>query len=45
MTSPEFIALKARLDHLIHPPAGEDGDGDPIVTPMVKLTLVGDEVE
>jgi NitT/TauT family transport system ATP-binding protein len=45
ITSPEFIALKARLDHLIHPPTEEGEDGDLVVTPMVKLTLVGDEVE
>lgn len=44
ITSPEFMALKQRLDDLIHPPAGE-GDEDIIVTPMVKLTVAGDEVE
>ena len=45
--TPEFIALKHRLDDLIHPPAdpNDTGDEDLIVTPMVKLTLVGDEVE
>ena len=42
--SPEFIALKARLDHLIHPAAEGDNE-DLIVTPMVKLTVAGDEVE
>ena len=45
ITSPEFMALKARLDHLIHPPAGEGGDDDLVVPPMVKLTVAGDEVE
>jgi len=46
-TTPEFIALKQRLDELIHPPLdpNDTGDEDLIVTPMVKLTLVGDEVD
>ncbi len=44
MSCPEFIAIKQRLDDLIHPPAGE-GDEDLVVTPMVKLTAAGDEVE
>lgn len=43
-TTPEFIALKQRLDELIHPPL-EEGEEDLIVTPMVKLTVAGDEVE
>lgn len=40
--SAEFLALKRRLDHHIHPPmetAGVD------LLPMVKLTHAGDEVE
>jgi GTPase involved in cell partitioning and DNA repair len=39
--------LKQRLDELIHPPLdpNDTGDEDLIATPMVKLTLVGDEVE
>ena len=45
ITSPEFMALKARLDQLIHPPAGEGDDGELAITPMVKLTVAGDEVE
>ncbi|MDB6070005.1 MAG: transporter related [Verrucomicrobiales bacterium] len=44
ITSPEFLALKARLDALIHPPADE-GDDDLLPVPMVKLTVAGDEVE
>ena len=44
ITSPEFIALKARLDDLTHPPT-EEGEEDLQVPPMVKLTLAGDEVE
>ena len=42
--SPEFLALKARLDHLIHAPAsGEDEEEDKL--PMIKMTHAGDEVE
>ncbi|MES2470364.1 MAG: ABC transporter ATP-binding protein [Verrucomicrobiota bacterium] len=44
ITSPEFIALKARLDELIHPPQPE-GEEEITVPPMVKLTVAGDEVE
>jgi NitT/TauT family transport system ATP-binding protein len=39
--SPEFLALKARLDELIHGPA--DAPEDKL--PVVKLTEAGDEVE
>jgi len=39
---PEFLALKKRLEHHIHPPVeGEPADK----LPMVKLTHAGDEVE
>lgn len=44
ITSPEFIALKARLDELIHPPQPE-GEEEITIPPMVKLTVAGDEVE
>ena len=44
ITSPEFIALKARLDELIHPPQPE-GEKEITIPPMVKLTVAGDEVE
>lgn len=44
ITSAEFIALKARLDELIHPPQLE-GEEEMPVPPMVKLTVAGDEVE
>ena len=44
ITTPEFIALKARLDELIHPPQPE-GEEEITVPPMVKLTVAGDEVE
>ncbi len=42
--SPEFIALKARLDHLIHAPAG-DADEEEDKLPVIKMTTAGDEVE
>ena len=38
---PEFLALKRRLEELIHPPVEFDDEK----LPMVKLTTVGDEVE
>ncbi len=42
LPSPEFQATRAHLDHLIHPPQPA-----PVVEriPMVRFTLVGDEVE
>jgi NitT/TauT family transport system ATP-binding protein len=39
--TPEFLALKKRLEHHIHPPFEEAEDR----LPMVKLTHAGDEVE
>jgi len=39
--SPEFLALKARLDELIHGPA----DAPEEKLPVIKLTEAGDEVE
>jgi NitT/TauT family transport system ATP-binding protein len=44
ITSPEFIALKARLDELIHPLQPEGGE-EITIPPMVTLTVAGDEVE
>jgi NitT/TauT family transport system ATP-binding protein len=41
LLSPEFIALKHRLDELIHAPAETEEDR----LPMIKLTEAGDEVE
>jgi NitT/TauT family transport system ATP-binding protein len=41
--SPEFLALKARLDHLIHAPTSGDEEDDKL--PMIKMTHAGDEVE
>ena len=42
--SPEFIALKARLDHLIHAPTG-NADEEEDKLPVIKMTTAGDEVE
>jgi NitT/TauT family transport system ATP-binding protein len=39
--SPEFLALKARLDELIHGPADQPEEK----LPVIKLTEAGDEVE
>lgn len=39
--SPEFLALKLRLEELIHPPVEVEEDK----LPMIKLTHAGDEVE
>ncbi len=41
--TPEFLALKARLDHLIHAPSSEDEEDDKL--PVIKMTEAGDEVE
>ena len=44
MISPEFLALKHRLDQLIHTPnAGDDEEDDKL--PVIKMTAAGDEVE
>ncbi len=44
MISPEFLALKHRLDELIHAPsAGDDEEDDKL--PVIKMTEAGDEVE
>ncbi len=39
--SPEYLALKKRLEEHIHPPLEETGEK----LPMIKLTKAGDEVE
>jgi NitT/TauT family transport system ATP-binding protein len=41
LLSPEFLALKHRLDELIHGPA----DAEEEKLPVIKLTEAGDEVE
>ena len=40
--TPEFLAVKYRLDELIHGPVGEQEEEK---LPMIKLTEAGDEVE
>ena len=40
--SPEFLALKKRLEHHIHPPVEAEAAEK---LPMIKLTKAGDEVE
>ncbi|MFM0502649.1 ABC transporter ATP-binding protein [Paraburkholderia caffeinilytica] len=45
-TSPEFLATKARLEALIHPPtAAADADDDVVKPHMVRMTDVTDNVE
>jgi NitT/TauT family transport system ATP-binding protein len=39
--TPEFLSLKARLEHLIHPPVNVAEEK----LPLVRLTLAGDDVE
>ncbi len=41
--TPEFLAVKQRLDDLIHPPSTEEGEEEKL--PVIKMTMVGDEVE
>jgi len=41
--SPEFLALKNRLEELIHPSFGAEDDEEKI--PVIKMTEAGDEVE
>src|SRR4051794_25364153 len=41
LLGPEFLALKRRLEELIHPPIEFEEDK----LPMVRMTTVGDEVE
>lgn len=46
--SPEFLATKARVEALIHPPAAHTDEGDPepdVVPQVIRLTNVGDDVE
>ncbi|CAG9269579.1 ABC transporter ATP-binding protein [Paraburkholderia unamae] len=44
--SPEFLATRARLDALIHPPAQEEPEDEARVRPhMIRLTDVNDTVE
>jgi NitT/TauT family transport system ATP-binding protein len=46
VTSPEFLATKARLEALIHPPTDTHDDEDDVVKPhMIRMTDVADNVE
>jgi NitT/TauT family transport system ATP-binding protein len=46
VTSPEFLATKARLEALIHPPSEKRDDEDDVVKPhMIRMTDVSDNVE
>lgn len=42
--TPEFLAVKARLEELIHPPAAVEND-EPELLPMARMTRVLDDVE
>jgi hypothetical protein len=42
MLTPEFLAVKHRLDELIHGPVSEQEEEK---LPVIKLTEAGDEVE
>ncbi|SOF01350.1 ABC-type nitrate/sulfonate/bicarbonate transport system, ATPase component [Burkholderia sp. OK233] len=44
-TSPEFLATKARLEALIHPPTAADEEDDVVKPHMVRMTDVTDNVE
>lgn len=43
--SPEFLALRARLDALIHAPAAGDEEEGEDKLPMARMTMAGDDVE
>jgi NitT/TauT family transport system ATP-binding protein len=45
MTSPEFLATKARLEALIHPPQTEGDEEEQIRPHMIRMAHVGDDVE
>ena len=44
LLSPEFLATKARLEQLIHPPASEEVGLSEDHLNMVRMTAVDDEV-
>jgi NitT/TauT family transport system ATP-binding protein len=45
-TSPEFLATKARLEALIHPPKVEPENEDEVITPrMIRFVNIADNVE
>jgi NitT/TauT family transport system ATP-binding protein len=43
--SAEFLALRSRLDALIHAPAAEDEEEGEDKLPMARMTMAGDDVE
>jgi len=43
--SPEFLATKARLEELIHPPTVDHDESDHITPNMIRMVRVGDDVE
>ena len=44
--TPEFLATKARLEQLIHPPAPVPAEDEPVITQhLIRFTHVGDNVE
>ncbi|PRY08594.1 ABC transporter ATP-binding protein [Paraburkholderia sp. BL25I1N1] len=46
VTSPEFLATKARLEALIHPPTETRDEEDDVVKPhMIRMTDIADNVE
>lgn len=45
-TSPEFLATKARLEQLIHPPASAEPEEERVVMPrVIRMTDIEDNVE
>nr|WP_246089252.1 hypothetical protein [Paraburkholderia guartelaensis] len=45
LTSPEFLATRARLDALIHPPTADEPEDARIHPNMIRLTDVIDSAE
>jgi NitT/TauT family transport system ATP-binding protein len=45
VTSPEFVATRARLEALIHPPTEATDDDDGVKPHLVRMTDVSDNVE
>jgi len=44
MMSPRFLATRKRLDELIHPPKTGTDEDEPDKLPVMRMTLVGDDV-
>ncbi|CAB3805654.1 Vitamin B12 import ATP-binding protein BtuD [Paraburkholderia ultramafica] len=45
VTSPEFVATKARLEALIHPPVPSQDEDDGVRPHMIRMTHIADNVE